>query len=621
MKISRLLLTISALLAALPMTLASAQSNPSHEVVGASQQPQAAAQQQGGNADEQWFSQAQLDQMLAPIALYPDTVLTHVLIAATYPLEVVEADRWRQQNPDLDAESALNAVEDQPWDASVKALVAFPHLLSRMSQDLRWTQDLGDAFLISEGDVMDRVQSLRNAAYDQGELATTEQVKIIVEKEIIIIEPAVERVVYLPYYDTRVVYGSWRWSSYPPIYWDPFYPSVYHRHSVYWGPAVRVTPSFYIGAFFWPQRHVVVVNHYDYSPHPVFYSSRSLVHHSSAKRWQHASTHRRGVAYHPVYETRYPERVERRSYENRIFNRPITERDFRRDTSPRDVGRVSSSPARQLQNRDLGDAELSASTRDRDRSAVSSVQRQRGATSEEQRLQSGQGGLEQGIEQQQRQRSAAQRTDPQGVAAQRTSVPDTEAQGNVSQQRTREQAVVREQPQRTREQAIVRQQPQRTREQAIVRQQPQRAREQAVVREQPQRAREQAVVREQPQRAREQAFVREQVVVREQPQRAREQALRTQQPQRATEQALRTQQPQRATEQAIVRQQPQRAREQAIGTQQSRDVRQQPERARESAVAMQPPQAREQAMVRQPQRDREPQRNQGRNSDIQHNEE
>jgi len=469
-------------MAALPVTLLSAQSNPSHEVVGASQQPQAAAQQQVRAADEQWFSEAQLDQMLAPVALYPDSVLTHVLIAATYPLEVVEADRWRQQNPDLDAESALNAVENQPWDASVKALVAFPHLLSRMSQDLRWTQDLGDAFLISEGDVMDRVQSLRNSAYEKGELKTTEQVRIIVEKETIIIEPAVERVVYLPYYDTRVVYGNWRWSSYPPIYWDPFYPSVYHRHSVYWGPAVRVTPSFYIGAFFWPQRHVVVVNHYNYSPLPVFYSSRSLVHHSSAKRWQHQPTHRRGVAYHPVYETRYPERVERRSYENRIYSRPAVDRDIRRDTSRRDVGSVSRSPGeRQLQSRAAGDTSSSAITRDR--GAASSLQRQGSAPLERQRLQSDQGASKPATEQVQRQRNTMQSI---------TNQP----------QRAREQAIVRQQPQRAREQAIVRQQPQRAREQEIVRQQPQRAREQAIVTQQPQHVREQAVQR-QPQRNRE----------------------------------------------------------------------------------------------------------------------
>src|SRR5690606_12981568 len=96
------------------------------------------------------FNRAELDQMLAPIALYPDTVLSHVLIAATYPLEVVQADRWTRANTRYTGQSAVNAVEDQDWDPSVKALVAFPEILRRMSDDLDWTQRLGDAFLVDE---------------------------------------------------------------------------------------------------------------------------------------------------------------------------------------------------------------------------------------------------------------------------------------------------------------------------------------------------------------------------------------------------------------------------------------------------------------------------------------
>jgi len=528
MKLSLLILTISAL-ATLPVTVVSAQNTPSHEVVGASQ-PSQTANLQGASADETWFSEAQLDQMLAPVALYPDSVLTHVLIAATYPLEVVEADRWRQQNLELDAESALNAVEDQPWDASVKALVAFPHLLARMSLDLRWTQDLGDAFLISEAAVMDRVQSLRSSAYEAGELKTTEQVRIIVEKETIIIEPAVERVVYLPYYDTRLVYGHWRWSSYPPIYWDPFYPSVYHRHSVYWGPAVRVTPSFYIGAFYWSQRHVVVVNHYNYFPQPVFYNSRSLVRHNSAKRWQHQPTHRRGVAYHPVYETRYPERVERRTYQDRSYSRPVVDRDIRRDTS-RDMSSVRSAE-RPLQSRRAGDAGSFAAPVERDRSAVSSFQQLRSGQEGSPRT-----GAERqpgvGTEQQR------QRTTPQSIANQ--------------PQRVREPAVVRQQPQRTQESTVVRQRSQRTQEPVNARQQPQRTREQAVVTQLPQRAREQTFTAPQPQRSQPS---QPSPVARQQPQRVREQAVVTQLPQRATS----VPQPQGVNESAMVRQ-PQRGRE------------------------------------------------------------
>src|SRR5690554_6247264 len=101
------------------------------------------------------FQRAELDQMLAPIALYPDTVLSHILIAATYPLEIVQADRWARANPGLEGESAVNAVEGQDWGPSVKTLVAFPHILQRLSDDLTWTQQLGDAFLDDEAAVMD----------------------------------------------------------------------------------------------------------------------------------------------------------------------------------------------------------------------------------------------------------------------------------------------------------------------------------------------------------------------------------------------------------------------------------------------------------------------------------
>src|SRR5690606_9466242 len=109
----------------------------------------------GAAADSGDFTAAELDQMLAPVALYPDTVLSHVLIASTYPLEVVQADRWTRENPGLETEAAVAAVENQDWDPSVKALVAFPQVLDRMSADLAWTQRLGDAFLADEGAVMD----------------------------------------------------------------------------------------------------------------------------------------------------------------------------------------------------------------------------------------------------------------------------------------------------------------------------------------------------------------------------------------------------------------------------------------------------------------------------------
>lgn len=241
------------------------------------------------------FSEAQLDSLLAPIALYPDTVLSHVLIAATYPLEVVEADRWARSNKKLTGDDAVNAVDHKDWDPSVKALVAFPDILQRMSDDLDWTQQLGDAFLVDEEGVMDSIQKLRNKAYASGNLDKVEHVRVIREEKTIVIEPSVERVVYVPAYDTRVVYGNWWWSDYPPVYWH--YPSSYVFVSgFYWGPRVHIGPRFYFSGLHWHQRRVVVVDHHHHGHR--FYDSRSVVRHHQAKHWHHNPVHRRGVAYY-----------------------------------------------------------------------------------------------------------------------------------------------------------------------------------------------------------------------------------------------------------------------------------------------------------------------------------
>jgi hypothetical protein len=242
------------------------------------------------------FSEAQLDSLLAPIALYPDTVLSHVLIASTYPLEVVEADRWARNNSRLKGDDAVNAVDNQDWDPSVKALVSFPDILQRMSDDLDWTQQLGDAFLASEERVMDSIQKLRNRAYAAGNLDKVEHVRVVREEKTIVIEPSVERVVYVPAYDTRVVYGNWWWADYPPVYWH--YPSSYVFVSgFYWGPRVYIGPRFYFSGCHWNQRRVVVVDRHHHHNHN-FYDSRSVVRYANAKHWHHNPVHRRGVAYY-----------------------------------------------------------------------------------------------------------------------------------------------------------------------------------------------------------------------------------------------------------------------------------------------------------------------------------
>lgn len=242
------------------------------------------------------FTAAELDQMLAPIALYPDTVLSHVLIASTYPLEVVQADRWARNNTALKAEAAVAAVENQDWDPSVKALVAFPQILQQMSDDLAWTQRLGDAFLDSEARVMDAIQNLRSKAYASGSLDRLEHVHVQRDKEVIIIEPAVERVIYVPVYDTRVVYGNWWWNDYPPVYWN-YHNRYTYVNGFYWGPRVHVSSNFYFSGFQWHRRHIVYVDYYR-GQHPRFNNGRGIASYNGARSWRHNPTHRRGVAYH-----------------------------------------------------------------------------------------------------------------------------------------------------------------------------------------------------------------------------------------------------------------------------------------------------------------------------------
>jgi len=168
---------------------------------------------------------AELDALVAPIALYPDALLANVLMASTYPLEVVRAERWVNQDKNLKEDALKAAAEKQAWDASVKALVAAPAVLQMMSERLDWTQKLGEAFLAQEQDVMDAVQRMRARAYDRKKLVTTKEQVVGVKEEqnrqVISIEPAVADTLYVPYYEPQVVYGDWPYADYPayPYYW------------------------------------------------------------------------------------------------------------------------------------------------------------------------------------------------------------------------------------------------------------------------------------------------------------------------------------------------------------------------------------------------------------------
>lgn len=179
------------------------------------------------------YRQEDLDQMLAPIALYPDSLLAQVLVAATYPDQVFEADAWVQQNSSLQGDQLNDAVDQMTWDLSVKALVPFPKVLDMMTDKREWTQKLGDAFLVQQADVMDCVQRLRSKAYAAGNLKTTTQQVVEVKGESIEIQSASPEVVYVPAYNPTVVYGTWWYPAYPPFAYSPWYPAyVYDPYYV-----------------------------------------------------------------------------------------------------------------------------------------------------------------------------------------------------------------------------------------------------------------------------------------------------------------------------------------------------------------------------------------------------
>lgn len=240
------------------------------------------------------YSPAELDQMLAPIALYPDALLSQILMASTYPLEVVEAYRWTQNNPGIDGEAAVDAVEHEDWDPSVKSLVAFPQVLARMDQDLDWTQRLGDAYLMQEGDVIDSIQRLREHAYDAGQLNNVQHVRAYRERDVIFIEPVSTSIVYVPYYNPVTLYHNWWWPDYPPHYWGP--PPGFHTGiSFYWGSGIHIAPTFFFSTFHWHDRHIAIVDRHHYISH--YRSPNVYDRYRGSYRWRHDPVHRRGVHY------------------------------------------------------------------------------------------------------------------------------------------------------------------------------------------------------------------------------------------------------------------------------------------------------------------------------------
>ena len=253
------------------------------------------------------FSQQELDRMLAPIALYPDALLSQMLMAATYPLEVVEAARWAGARAGLSGDDAVRAAAAEDWDPSVKSLVAFPQVLARMGENPQWTQALGDAFLDQETQVMDTVQALRRKAQTAGNLRSDDRVSVVESGPRLLVQPFDPQVVYVPYYDPLVVYGSWWWPAYPPMYWRPW-PGYYARPAYaggfYWGTPVGISAGFFFGTIDWRQRQVrvVQVNNYYYNNLTTARQGNgdSQVSMNRPGAWHHDPDRRRGLTYRSV---------------------------------------------------------------------------------------------------------------------------------------------------------------------------------------------------------------------------------------------------------------------------------------------------------------------------------
>jgi hypothetical protein len=179
------------------------------------------------------FNVEQLDAMLAPIALYPDELLTQVLMASTYPLQVVAASRWLEKgdNKNLKGDALAKALESESWDPSVKSLVPFPWVIAILNDNLEWTQQLGYAVATQQAAVLDSIQRLRRQAQKAGSLKTTEQQRVVVQEDNVVIQPADPETVYVPVYNPTEAYGDWPYPSYPPVYMPP-QPAYYPYGSV-----------------------------------------------------------------------------------------------------------------------------------------------------------------------------------------------------------------------------------------------------------------------------------------------------------------------------------------------------------------------------------------------------
>ncbi len=237
----------------------------------------------------------ELDSLVAPIALYPDPLLAQVLVASTYPLEIIQLQQWLEKNTGLEGDALAEAVAKQPWDPSIQSMAAVPEVVTRLADDVQWTTELGNAFLAQQQDVMDAVQRMRKKAQDNGALESNEQqvveTKVVEEKTVIIVEAAQPEVIYVPSYSPTVVYGPPPvYYPYPPIYYPP-YPAgaafVSFSVGVMWGAAIWGGSCCGCG---WGHNDINInVNNN--------FNRNTNINAGGGGNWQHNANHRGGTPY------------------------------------------------------------------------------------------------------------------------------------------------------------------------------------------------------------------------------------------------------------------------------------------------------------------------------------
>jgi uncharacterized membrane protein YgcG len=331
------------------------------------------------------FKKEELEALLAPVALYPDSLLAQIFMASTYPLEIVEAARWSKEHPDVKGDAVAGAVQSQTWDPSVKSLVAFPTVLEKMNEKIDWTQKLGDAFLAQQKEVMQAVQVLRDKAKKTGNLKSSKEVTVKEEPapagspapQTIIIESPDPEVVYVPTYNPTVVYGAWAYPAYPPY---PYYPPGYAYGGAFWG----FTAGVIVGGAIWGNCNwggndvnIDIDRQNNFNKNEINHNRNNNNNNNNRgngntasnragnkSSWQHNSEHRKGVGYKDsATQQKFGKGASQQGLQAREQYRGRAEQG-RQEMSREGMGNQRDLSGNQIGSRDSGNRGASAGTRD-----------------------------------------------------------------------------------------------------------------------------------------------------------------------------------------------------------------------------------------------------------------